>query len=138
MGYYCSLSPLGLPGAVHLRLPEYQAKTYRVLTRYLQAETDRFVTLPGLNSLYFWCGATPPTYFNVAESVLLNREQQAQVLAALHRSAKSVVVTKGAIPTFAFSGGVLERVLSDPRREVAKVGEFRILKAGDDQLGLNQ
>jgi len=63
---YVSLTPLNLPGASRLRLNERQAHLYQELVRPLsRPEIETFLTLPGLNSLYFWAQKDPPTGLNV-------------------------------------------------------------------------
>ena len=91
--YYASLSPLDLPGAHYLRLPEDKANAYRVLTCYVEHECDTFITCPGLNSLYFWTRKAPPTYFNISgETVLPNHRQQTLIVAALRRAKRPLIV----------------------------------------------
>ena len=43
----------------HLRLPAEDAATYRWLAERLHADCDTFVSLPGLNSFYFWAEKLP-------------------------------------------------------------------------------
>jgi hypothetical protein len=63
---YASLTPLELPGASHMRLNQSQVNLYQELVRPLaRPEVGTFLTLPGLNSLYFWAQKEPPTDFNV-------------------------------------------------------------------------
>jgi len=90
--FYASLPPLGLRGATLLHLPKDKAEDYRDLTGYLKAECDAFITIPGMNSLYFWTDKSPPTYFIIAEVVLLSEAQQAEVVAALQKSRRSLIV----------------------------------------------
>ena len=80
--YYASLSPLDLPGAHYLRLPAYQADTYRALTHYVERESDTFYSWPSLNSLYFWTRRTPPTYLG----------RSSEVVAALRRAKRPLIV----------------------------------------------
>jgi hypothetical protein len=126
--YYQSVPPLGLRGARLLRLPNDQADDYRVLTRYLETESDAFITIPGLNSLYFWTGQTPPTYFNVSEVVLLNDRQQAQVMAALQKAVRPrIVVNESAVSNVTLLGP-LGRLLREHCRELKRFGRFRVLE----------
>ena len=89
--YYESLTPINLPGTHRLRLAEWRVNTYRELTDYLKLNCDTFFTAPGFNSLFFWTGKEPPTYFNIAELSLLNRQQQSAVIQALQRSKKPLL-----------------------------------------------
>jgi hypothetical protein len=63
--------PLGLPGAERLRVTPEQADTYRWLTGELRERCSTFVSLPGLNSLYFWTGMDPPTRANATTWMFL-------------------------------------------------------------------
>ena len=57
--------PLNLPGGKCLRLGEDQVASYRWLYHNLRAETDTFLTLPGLYSLHFWTGLPAATADNI-------------------------------------------------------------------------
>ena len=64
LGYiYVHNEPTGLPGMALYRLPEPQARLLCWLAERLRPYTT-FVTMPGLNSLYFLTGKEPPTTFN--------------------------------------------------------------------------
>src|SRR5262249_10130743 len=92
---YAALPQLGLPGARYIRLDGPQADNYRALAEDLRAEWDTFVVIPGLNSLYFWSGKRPPTYFSITgERSLPNDRQQRQIVDALRQSARPLVLIK--------------------------------------------
>ena len=80
---YIASEPLGLPGASRVRLEAEHAATYRWLAERLHEDCDTFVTLPGLNSLYFWADKPPPTALNATVTTLLTDAQQSEVVAAL-------------------------------------------------------
>ncbi len=126
--YYSSVPPLGLRGARYLRLPAEQVDTYRALAQYIETECDTFITLPGLNSLYFWTGKTPPTYFNVSEVVLQTEQQQAQIVAALQKARHPLIVVNEARAFYSAGVGPLGRLISQQCREVKRIGSFRILE----------
>lgn len=130
---YVSVPSLGLPGARYLRLDEYQSQEYRALAEYLRTQCDTFVVIPGLNSLYFWAGKTPPTYFNInGEGVMPSDRQQDQIVAALRRAKRPLVVeSEIKWPSWIRVGGAkagpLPLFIADEYREVARVADFRIL-----------
>lgn len=130
---YVSVPSLGLPGARYLRLDEYQSQKYRALAEYLRTQCDTFVVIPGLNSLYFWAGKTPPTYFNICgEGVMPSDRQQDQIVAALRRAKRPLVVeSEIRWPSWIRVGdakaGPLPLFIANEYREVARLADFRIL-----------
>ena len=91
---YLAATPLELPGASRIRLSSREVRLYQDLVRPLaRPEVDTFLTLPGLNSLYFWAQKDPPTGFNVtAWMTLLDDGQQQRIWdAAKGRSGLMVV-----------------------------------------------
>ena len=61
--YYASLTPLNLPGASRIRLSKEQVSLYREIAGQLsRPEVGTFLSLPSLNSFYFWAEKEPPTY----------------------------------------------------------------------------
>ena len=57
---YAALTPLELPGSSHIRLDKENVRVYQDLVRRLaRPEVETFLTLPGLNSLYFWTRKDP-------------------------------------------------------------------------------
>jgi hypothetical protein len=54
-------TPLGLPGAGSVRLQAQDASDLRSLVQAIDRDCSEFITLPGMNSLYFWTGQKPPT-----------------------------------------------------------------------------
>ena len=125
--YYRSVPPFGLRGSDYVRLPEAQAEPYRALTHYLESESDAFITLPGLNSLYFWTGERPPTYFNASEVILMNATQQARVVAALDHAKHPLIVLDDRGASFVAPKGPLASLIRERCREVRRIGNFRIL-----------
>jgi hypothetical protein len=57
---YRSNPPLGLPGTSLIHLPLEETQRLRDLTKFLRANSDTFITFPGLNSFYLWTGKEPP------------------------------------------------------------------------------
>lgn len=139
---YVSLRSLELPGSRHIRLSPPVAECYRSLTEYLETECDTFLTCPGLNSLHFWTRKPPLTYFNVHEVVLLSIKQQSEVIAALQRTERALVVVSKRVPASTLgpdaTSGPLERFIREDCIEVKRVGYFRILspkKGGSSIIG---
>ena len=81
---YNSQLPLNLAGATRLRLPEKNVVTYNFLVENIKSDCDTFVSMPGINSLYFWAQKKPPTTYNTtAWMTLLDDEQQKAVVESL-------------------------------------------------------
>ena len=130
---YTSVPPLELPGARYLRLDEFQSESYRSLAEYLRTQCDTFVVLPGLNSVYFWTGKTPPTYYNInGETILPSERQQTQILAALRQAKRSLIVINERGLPFGMGSERLAKsrlgcFLRSECHEVKRLGGFRIL-----------
>jgi hypothetical protein len=129
---HAELPALDLPGARHVRLPAAYLEAYHPLTDYLRTHCDTFVTYPGFNSLHFWTGKFPPTHFNASEVMLLSEHDQGQVVAALKKAKRPLIVLSDQrLPFVAESevlgDGPLSRFIHDDCREVKRVGHFRIL-----------
>jgi hypothetical protein len=70
-----------LPGASRLRIAPPQAHTYERLAEILRNRCSTFLSIPGLNSLYLFSGAEPPTYLNAtAWMYLFDAPMQARVV----------------------------------------------------------
>ena len=128
--YYRSVPPLGLRGCKHLRLPPEDVDVYRTLTHFLETECDTFITVPGMESLYFWTGKWPPTYLNASTALVMNRNQQTQVIAALGKARRPLIVLReaGGIYSFTPDTGPLGTLISQQCREIERIGRFRILE----------
>jgi hypothetical protein len=126
--YYVSLPKLGLPGAGHLRLPEDQARRYRELATCLQAESDTFITIPGLNSLYLWTGKTPPTSFTMTGELPLKEHEQAETAQALRKFRRPMIVVNTSTSLYFVGRGPLHDLIGQECREARKFGEFTVLQ----------
>jgi hypothetical protein len=143
---YASLPPLGLRGAHYLHLPDPQAETYRALAQYLETECDTFIATPLLNSLYLWTDKPPPTWFNVNGSgIPSGADQQAQVVAALHRIKRPLILVRESRVPYLLgvqpgAQGPLVRYMREDCREIERLGGFRILapKRSADRLSAMQ
>ena len=72
--------PLGLPGTAGMHLPESEASVYRWLANELTSRCATFLTVPGLNSFYFFTRIEPPTLLNTTHwMTMFSHEQQAVV-----------------------------------------------------------
>ena len=55
---------LGLPGAEQVRVSPEEAQRYHAVVAAIDRNCDSFVSLPGMNSFYFWTELEPPTRLN--------------------------------------------------------------------------
>ena len=75
--YYASLAPLNLPGASRIRLSQERVSLYQeIVARLARPEVGTFLSLPGLNSFYFWAEKEPPTYLTTWMSLSDSRYQE--------------------------------------------------------------
>ncbi len=66
MRSYHANTPVTLLGSDLIHLPASQAGPLESLSQAIRAQCSTFVTLPAMDSLYFWTGEGPPTdWFNV-------------------------------------------------------------------------
>ena len=92
---YASLLPLNLPGSRLVRMNEEVTTMNQQLAQYLGSECDTFVSYPGINSLYFWSGKTPPTQINSTGWGQLTHAQQRKILGSLQQVRRpKLVVTE--------------------------------------------
>jgi hypothetical protein len=131
--YYAEMEPLQLRGASRMRLPHYQADELRELSAYLQLHGDTFFSFPGVNSLYFWTGKRPPTWFNAGDwMVLLSDRQQEEILAALKHAAHPLVVVDETGVRYWERGSLgqqkpLVQFIRNECHEIQRIGTFHIL-----------
>ena len=77
-------APPPLPGSSRLHLPDADAEQLVWVTRQLETSCSSFVSLPGLNSFYFWTEQEPPTSLNAsAWMFLLDAPTQARIVERL-------------------------------------------------------
>jgi hypothetical protein len=131
-GYRGSMPAVELTGTRLLHLPPRERRIYQSLTDYLKKESDAFVTVPGLNSMYFWTGEAPPTYFTLAESAMLSDREQQAIINVLRTSRRPlIVINLGSLNTMVgkeVKDGPLLRFMRDECREVKRLDRFRILE----------
>jgi hypothetical protein len=76
--------PLDLPGAAWVRLPSDQARHLQEVSTFLRDHCDSFVSLPGLDSFYFWTQLPAPSGWLSSDwQLVLTPQRQAQILAAM-------------------------------------------------------
>jgi hypothetical protein len=92
---YAALVPLDLPGSRSIRVTQESRSFFHEMTDYLAAESDSFVTLPSMNSLYFWTGKRPPTQLNGTGWFQFGHRQQAEILSALWHSDRPRLLLPG-------------------------------------------
>jgi hypothetical protein len=75
---YQSQHRLGLPGAMHLRLPLESVDRFQAIASAIRANCKSFISLPGMNSFYIWTRMAPPTWINTGfwTSILTEELQQ--------------------------------------------------------------
>jgi len=136
-----SMPAVDLAGTRLLHLPAHELRTYESLTDYLKRESDAFVTVPGLNSMYFWTGEAPPTYFTIAESAMLSDKEQEAILNVLRQSRRPLVlINLGSLNTMIgkeVRDGPLLRFIRDECSEIKRLDKFRILAPKQNVPALN-
>ncbi len=127
------LPALALPGSSLVRMDQESTEMYRELSAYLRTECDTFVSYPGIHSLYFWSGKRPPTQLNSTGWGQLSHAQQEEILGALRRSRRPLlVVVVAAVDSW--SQGVPEpirplvRSVKEDWRERRRLGRFIIFE----------
>jgi len=93
---YGSLPALALPGSRFVHMDFESTAMYRTLSQYLETECDTFVSYPGINSLYFWANKRPPTHLNSTGWGPLTHAQQKQILDALRKAPRPLLVVVAA------------------------------------------
>ena len=130
---YASLLPLSLPGAERIRLPYEEARQYQWLVAQARQRCATLITLPGLNSLYFWTGLEPATGLNTtAWPALLDGRQQQEIVDAIQsRRGVCVIEYPAGIRTYGRDAVVnqqpLMRFVRDEFRAVEERDGYRVL-----------
>jgi hypothetical protein len=102
-------TPLDLPGAGLLRLPDKQARAYQQIAAAVKRyNCDPVVTLPGMYSFHGWFEDRPPTGYNVSDWMLLiNTKRQREMIAAVRDEPHLCLLTNDVTERFYFA-------ISDP------------------------
>jgi hypothetical protein len=135
---HASLLPLNLPGSRFVRMNEEVTTMNQQLARYLDTECDTFVSYPGINSLYFWTGKTPPTQINSTGWGQLTHAQQEQILGSLrHARRPKLVVTEAMMQSWAtpYADPIrpLVRYVTEECRPVKRIGRCLIFEPKNSQ-----
>lgn len=77
---YLKSTPLALPGTGAMRLEKQRVDALRQTAAALESRGSTFLSIPGLNSFYFWTQLEPPSWLNVTTPALLSPSQQQSVL----------------------------------------------------------
>jgi hypothetical protein len=90
---YSESKPLRLAGAEDIRLPEEYASRLRMFSLNAVAHGDMLFSLPGMYSFNQWSNLPTPTLANTTHWFsLLNREQQEDIISALTKSKRPVLI----------------------------------------------
>ncbi len=93
--HYAAGVRLELPGAAQLRLPEFQAASYRILSLNAAVHSDLLFSLPGMFSFNIWTGLPTPTDKNTTLWFsLLNEQEQQAIIDALARSPRAGIIVQ--------------------------------------------
>jgi hypothetical protein len=130
---YARLRPLNLPGSARVRMDDESVDMYRALTAYLTAESDAFVTYPGINSLYLWTGQHPPTQLNSTGWGQLSHAQQERILGSLAHATRPRIAVVEAMMAGWNSPAYdpirpLVRFVTDDCRPLQRIGRFVIFE----------
>lgn len=92
---HASRTPLGLPGAAALRLPETQATATRIIALNAAVHGDMLFSLPGMFSFNLWTGLPTPTARNTTLwFTLLNAAEQQEIISALTQNERPCVIVQ--------------------------------------------
>jgi hypothetical protein len=135
---YASFTPLGLPGTKYVRLDAASVELHQELMSYLRSECDTFITYPGFNSFYFWTGKRPPTYLNSTGWGAFSEAQQEEILAALRRAPRPLIVVhknilRGWMHQVPAPIRPLGRAVLEESRFVKQIGPFVIWSPKTDR-----
>lgn len=131
---------IGLPGADEIRVSPDEATKYQVITAAIKANCKSFVTLPGMNSFYFWSQQEPPTDYNgTGWPTLFDDSHQERVIAGtrlirglclLENVPLAQLWGNGRIPS-----GPLVRYLNSGFVPIATFGDYQLLKRPESGAG---
>ncbi|HLH53747.1 MAG TPA: hypothetical protein VKY92_09045 [Verrucomicrobiae bacterium] len=132
---YESRVPLNLPGARRLRLTAEEVDTYRaVVAELAKPEVTTFLTLPGMNSFYFWSKKEPPNGLNASAWVILldDRAQEQIWQAARDRGGLKVLRNRNVIRSWVGGRSIhqfpLVRYIEENFHTVATYGGYEVME----------
>jgi hypothetical protein len=128
-----------LPGTSRLRIARSQADTYERLAEILRSRCTTFLSIPGLNSLYLFSGAEPPTYLNTtAWMYLFDASTQARVVERSEPIERLCTVRSPGLLDFWRQGrpvppGPLVDFVSRDLQRVERVDAYTVLADDDEE-----
>jgi hypothetical protein len=130
---YDASVPLGLPGAEDVRLSPEEVERYRAVTAAIDRNCAALVTLPGMNSFYFWAEREPPSGFNAtAWPTLFDDADQRRVIEATRSTAGLCLLENAPLAAGWSAGevpeGPLVRYLRRGFQPVVTIGDYQLLK----------
>jgi hypothetical protein len=138
---YDSSVSLGLPGAEHVRVSPEKAERYQAIVAAIDKNCVSFLTLPGMDSFYFWTRQEPPTGYNVTAWTILFDDAHQQRVIQDTRSIDGLCLLEniplaqrwdaGEIPT-----GPLVGYLHRGFVPIAEFDDFHLLKRAGSGSGL--
>jgi hypothetical protein len=134
---FIAKTPLGLPGAELVRVPADQGTQLRSLVASIDRYCGSFITIPGMNSFYFWTLQESPVQLDseVWWSVL-NGAQQQSILQQLETRQRLCVVKDQRLVEFWADGGQAPRrplvdFIDSSFSAVGSYGEYQLLVRAD-------
>jgi hypothetical protein len=103
---YFSRSPVNLPGSHSMRLKEYDVSVYRFISSNASADFDTFLTVPGMNSFYFWAQKKPPTNLNATIwMTLFDAHRQNTIIRSVQNNPNVGIIRNVPLTNFWFHNG---------------------------------
>ena len=103
---YVHGTPLGLPGAEDLRLPDDLRSALRLLYDNVQTHSGQLFSFPGLYSFNVWTGKPTPTLANATHWFsLLSEEQQQAIIARLKTDPRACLIVQRFVVDFLHANG---------------------------------
>jgi hypothetical protein len=129
--------PLGLPGAEHVRASAEVVATSQWLTGRIRERCPTFITMPGLDSLYFFTGQAPPTMLNASPWVTVFDDTTQQRVVEQVRALGGLCVIRNNLLVGFWRGagphrvGPLERYIDENFRTVESRDGYDVMIRGD-------
>lgn len=133
-GAYDGGTPVGLPGAERLRLPDFQTTELRGVTAAIERDCDGFITSPGMNSFYLWTGQDPPSGLNATTwMTLFDAEQQSRVVASTQAVDRLCLVRNRFVELFWIGGaelppGPLVTFVEERFTPIETIGPYELMR----------
>ena len=84
---------MGLPGSKLIHLPANQSALFTELVESINTYCSTFITIYGVNSLYFWTGQQPPTWWNLTIwPPYLTVEMQQDMISQMNKETEPYVI----------------------------------------------